>query len=261
MGHAEGATECVREVGETVRRVGGPCRAHPGDHGDRGGRGPGETREARGVRGAQQLRLEHGTGPVRAGLQDCGRSGEHRTGGGTFLGSGGLGLLLPRLPCRVRGLVRGRARWCVVRDRRGRGGGRAVQTVRRQQAPAADGVHAGHRPAGGVQFEVGVVVDGDPHGVAVAHHRTGRELGDPGVQPLAEPGRQRPDQLGGDGRGDRRQPRAGSVHRRVRAGSVRRRVRAGSVRRQVRAHAIFSPTQRASSSGLRAATGMPAATS
>lgn len=210
------------------------------------------------MRGAQQLRLEHGAGPVRAGLQDGGRRGEHRTGGGAFLGPGGLGLLLLLLYFLLRLLSRFRRfrhfrrfcrflRFCrfrrVVGHRCGRGGGRAVQAVRRQQAPAADGVRAGHHAAGGVQFEVGVVVDGDSHGVAVAHRRTGGELGDPRVQPLAEPGRQRLDQLGGDGRDDRRQPRAGAL------------------RGQVRAHVIFSPTQRASSSGLRAATGMPAATS
>ncbi|GAA3310264.1 hypothetical protein GCM10020295_76880 [Streptomyces cinereospinus] len=103
-----------------------------------------------------------------------------------------------------------------------------------QQASAADRVRAGHRPAGRVQNDVGLVVDGDADGVAVADGRTRRELGDARVQPLAEPGRERPDEFGGDGRDDQR---------------------------QVRAHAIFSPTQRASSSGLRAATGMPAATS
>ncbi len=109
-----------------------------------------------------------------------------------------------------------------------------MQTVGRQQATAADRVPTGHHPARGVQFEVGVVVHGQTYGVAVHDDRAARQFGDPRVQAFAQPGRQRSDQFCGHLGGDRR---------------------------KARAHAIFSPTQRASSSGLRAATGMPAATS
>ncbi|CAM5696035.1 hypothetical protein SGLAM104S_09145 [Streptomyces glaucescens] len=85
-----------------------------------------------------------------------------------------------------------------------------------------------------MQHDVGLVVHGDPYEVALTEDRAGGEFGDARVQPLAQAWRERFDEFGGDGRGDRR---------------------------QVRTHAIFSPTQRASSSGLRAATGMPVATS
>jgi hypothetical protein len=51
-----------------------------------------------------------------------------------------------------------------------------------------------------VQFEVGVVVDSDAYGVAVADGRPPRQLGDSGVQPLAEPGREPLDEFGGHGR-------------------------------------------------------------
>ena len=59
-----------------------------------------------------------------------------------------------------------------------------MQTVGRQQTTAADGVRGGHHAVRGVQFEVGVVVDGDPYGVPVTDDRTGRQLGDAGVGAL-----------------------------------------------------------------------------
>lgn len=78
-----------------------------------------------------------------------------------------------------------------------------MQAVRGEQAAAADVFGPGHRAAGGSEFEVGVVVDGDPHGVAVDGGRAGRELGHRGVEALAQPRREGLDEFRGHGGRDR----------------------------------------------------------
>ncbi|CAM5696064.1 hypothetical protein SGLAM104S_09146 [Streptomyces glaucescens] len=124
VGGTEGGGQGGDEVGEAVRRVGGAGGAHPGHHGDRRGGGAGQTGEAGGVRGAQQLRLEHGTGTVRAGLEDGCRRGVHGPGGGALFRGGLLGGFSGRS-------ILGRSRSRSRSGSRGRGilagvGGRSV---------------------------------------------------------------------------------------------------------------------------------------
>ncbi len=216
------------------------------------------------MRGAQQLRLEHGAGSVGACLQYGGRRPEQLRGRGALVRCGrvGGGVRWCGGGTRGGGGVGGRGRGRVRRGRSGRfaggrpglfcgcrsvgapgllqgdGSGRRhrgpVQAVRGQQAAATDRVRAGHRTVPDVEPQFGGVVEGDPHGVTVADRWAARELGHSRVQPFAQPGREGRDESGRHAGGDGR---------------------------KLRGHVVFSPIQRASSSGLRAATGMPAATS
>jgi hypothetical protein len=92
MGGPEDVAESGGQLGEAVRRIGAAGGAQLGDHGDRGGGDPGQTADPRGVSGAQQLRLQHGSRPVRTGFEYGGRGVVHGLRGGALVGGGGLGL-------------------------------------------------------------------------------------------------------------------------------------------------------------------------
>ncbi len=228
------------EVGGAVRRIAGAGRAQQGDDGQRGGRRPGQPAETGGVGGAQEGGLGDGPGPVDAGLQHGGARRPQGVGGGALgvtrrlLRGGGVGFCGARRLRGFWGRLFGGLRRLVGRGG-GAGDGRAVHARRGEETTAGDVLHAGHHPARGMQAQLALVVDLDRHGVPVTVRRAGAELGDRRVQALAQPGREGLHERGGDLRRHGRQ--------------------------LVGVHAVFSPIQRASSSGLRAATGIPAATS
>ncbi len=117
-------------------------------------------------------------------------------------------------------------------------GGGPVHAGRGEQTAAADVRRVGDHPARGTQDEHRLLVHLHPPLVTVTRDRTLRQLRRRTVQPLLQPGAQPGHHLG-----DHLRPYTRPV-----------------VRPRSHAHRTFSPTQRASSSGLNAATGMPAAT-
>ncbi|CAM5657707.1 hypothetical protein SVIOM342S_01192 [Streptomyces violaceorubidus] len=220
---------------------------------DTEGRGlrPVQSGQAGRVRGPEQLGLRDGPRGGGSGGQD-GRGRRPEPAGGTDLpggrgfgcGLGGRGRLGGRDRLGGRGLRGGRER---VRDRARAQDRGAVEAARRQQAGA-----------------VGLVGGGD---------RAGRAGGQGHPRVLAEADAVRAVRCGVDGRGGQRldgrvesaaQPGGQALHRGGEHLRCDRRERGPGVRAgtgHLEAPRTCSPTQRASESGLRAATGIPAAAS